>query len=130
MAQNVLNFFYDSLYFTPIELPEEAYDKKERTETQIEVVEQPSLPIASKQNPRIRLYPNPTQNIVNVEYANLPENSKLSVVNILGTAMESQMLGGSGRIELNTTSYVNGVYLARIESCGNSQLKSKFIILK
>ena len=126
MARNLLNFFFDSLYFTPGELPDVVYAKKEN--------EAPAFsksPAALKVSPpSIKVYPNPAQNLITIEYGSVPENSRLFIVSMIGEIMENKMLNGNGKVDVNTSSYQNGVYLARIETGAKALLKSKFIILK
>ena len=81
--------------------------------------------------PSIKLYPNPAQNSITIEYTDVSEASKLIVVDALGVLIETKNLGETaGKLNLNTTAYQNGIYLARIEAEGKALLKSKFIILK
>lgn len=130
MARNVLNFFYDSLYFTPPMLPDVEYAKKSDEEME---TSSPAAPLNERSFivPAIKLYPNPAQNKVTIEYSGINEISKLYVVNTLGMVLDVLNLGGTqGKIELNTTAYQNGIYLIRIEAEGRALAKDKFIILK
>ncbi len=80
--------------------------------------------------PVIKLYPNPAQNILTIEYNGLPENSKLYVLTIMGEIVDTRMVMGTGKTELTISAYQNGVYLARVEYEGSALVKSKFVILK
>lgn len=128
-ARNILNFFYDSAYFTPAYLPEVQYGKRENDEVTTPLVKQQEQTL--KEQPSIKLYPNPAQNVVTIEYAGLVEGDKLYVSNAIGILQEMKILSNSkGKVVINTSSYTNGIYLARIETEGDSSLKSKFIILR
>lgn len=56
-ARNVLNFFYDSAYFTPAYLPEMQYGKKGNDEVATPLVKQQEQTL--KEQSSIKLYPNP-----------------------------------------------------------------------
>lgn len=128
-ARNILNFFYDSAYFTPAYLPEVQYGKRENDEVNTPLVKQQEQTL--KEHPSIKLYPNPAQNVVIIEFAGLVEGGKLYISNAIGILQEMKILSNSkGKVVINTSGYTNGIYLARIETEGDSSLKSKFIILR
>ena len=79
----------------------------------------------------IKLYPNPGQNSITIEYSGVNENSKLYIIDVLGVMIETKTLTDeSGKLNINTSNYQNGIYLARIEADRKSLAKSKFIIQK
>ncbi len=128
-ARNLLNFFYDSTYFTPAYLPEEQFNKKGNDEANEPTVKQQAQIL--KEQPSIKLYPNPAQDAVTIEYTGVAEGSKLYVSNALGVLHEIQTINGEkGKVLINTSGYTNGIYLARVETEGDSHLKSKFLVLR
>lgn len=129
-ARNILNFFYDSLLFTPAMLPDVQYNKKgDDDEPNTTVKQMKQQPKAD--TPLMKLYPNPAQNTITIEYTSISEGSKLFVSSVLGIVYEEKPLNNSsGKIILNTSDYSNGLYLARIENQGKVLLKNKFIIQK
>jgi hypothetical protein len=129
LARSVLNFFYDSSYFTPPLLPEIEFGKRGNEDWKSSE-DAKLVPVKFLIAPTLKLYPNPAQDVFIVEYTGVAENSKLFIVSMTGEIVETRMAGGAGKIEVNTTAYQNGVYLARIESDGNSLLKGKFLVLK
>ena len=79
----------------------------------------------------IKLYPNPAQNDVTVEYNNILQNSQLFICDVLGNLIETKILNGlNGKLTLNTSGYQNGIYVARVEADGKFLFKDKFTILK
>ncbi|MBL7779113.1 MAG: T9SS type A sorting domain-containing protein [Chitinophagales bacterium] len=128
MARNALNFFYDSLYFTPAYLPEQQYNKK--GDDDINVAEATETKTA-KMHPTIKLYPNPANSTVTIEYKAISDNSKLFITDMLGVLYETKpLIGEQGKEIVNVSHYTNGVYLARIVTDEADLLKSKFVILK
>jgi hypothetical protein len=83
-AKNVLNFFYDSAYFTPAYLPEVQYGKKGEEE----VIKYEMLP---KKIGSIKLYPNPAQNTVTIAYEGIEERSTLYISDIFGVLKEVKL---------------------------------------
>ena len=68
---------------------------------------------------------------VTIEYSGLSEGSKLYVSDAIGVLREVQILSGAkGKMVINTGSYTNGIYVARVETEGDAPLKNKFVILK
>lgn len=129
IARSVMNFFYDSMYFTPPMLPDISFDKKGADEKKPEQI---IAPVVDKTPPPVlKLYPNPAQNAVIIEFADIADRSTLIVVNAFGQVMDVKLLEGTvGKLELNTSAYLNGIYLARIEMAENKAVKSKFVIQK
>ena len=128
--RNVLNFFYDSAYYTPPVLPEiESY--KKGNDEDVNIRQREEITERTKELPSIKLYPNPVKNAITIEYSGLSENDKLIVCNVLGTLYETKTLGtNNGKVVLNTSNYQNGIYLLRVEMDGKTLLKNRFIVLK
>ncbi|MBP6730964.1 MAG: T9SS type A sorting domain-containing protein [Chitinophagales bacterium] len=52
-------------------------------------------------------------------------------MNAIGVVVDVRLLAEiSNKLNINTTVYPNGIYLARIETGSKALLKNKFIILK
>ena len=84
-----------------------------------------------KHEPVLKLYPNPAQNSITIEYKAVAENSKLFFIDMLGSVIEVKELHeNGGKLSVNTSSFPNGIYLARLENSEYSSLMSKFIIQK
>lgn len=118
-ARNILNFFYDSTYYTPPVLPEiESY--KKGNDEDVNVRQREEITERTKELPTIKLYPNPAKNAITIEYSGLSENDKLIVCNVLGILYETKTLGtNNSKVVLNTSNYQNGIYLARGKWMGN-----------
>lgn len=130
MARGVLNFFYDSAYFTPAELPEIEFAKREVGETFIKNGASEAIP-PKDLRATLKFYPNPGQNSVTIEYGKLEGNCTLLVVNTLGMLVDEIILKDvTGKLTLNTVVYSNGIYLASIQNEDKTLVKDKFIILK
>lgn len=131
MAHNAVNFFYGGSYFVPPYLREETVDKKENEEEPLIKPETKVAQIRPATNPVVNLYPNPAQNQLTIEYGNIGNTAWLSIVDIMGKVVETRLLTDvNGKVQINTTLYQNGVYLARIETANSVLLKGKFVILK
>lgn len=128
-ARNLLNFFYDSLYFTPAYLPDEQFGKKgSEDEPNIWQAKQDAK---LKEQATMKLYPNPANSTVTIEYSGLDENSKLYVSDMLGVLREVKLLlNKQGKEVISLFSYTNGVYMARVVTEEDDILKSKFVVLK
>lgn len=128
MARNILNFFYDSVYFTPAYLPEQQFNKKGNEETTEPVAQQQQ---SKKEQPTVKLYPNPASNTITIEYKAVGKSSKLFITDALGVLYEMKELRGEqGKEIVNVSNYTNGIYLARIVTDDADLLKNKFVILK
>lgn len=127
-ARSVLNFFYDSAYFTPPMLPEVQYGKTDGSDA---IVYQPKAAEKQVAKPTVKIYPNPATNSVTVEYSGLEANANLLITNSLGQILEQQrVIETTGKLFLNTTDYQSGVYIIRINTGSEIAMKSKFIIYK
>ncbi len=126
IAQNILNFFYDSLYFIPAELPSEYSMKWSGTEpTQVEYVQKPVIA-----TPTLLIFPNPAQKEITLEYRNIQESSKIFITNSLGITVYEQIASATGRTEIDIHWFNNGIYWVRIGNTETSSVFGKFVILK
>jgi hypothetical protein len=65
----------------------------------------------------LKIYPNPTDGILKVEYASLKEQSNLSITNIVGKKVyENTVFEKEGLTELDISSYATGIYFLTIEN--------------
>ena len=69
------------------------------------------------------LYPNPAKNMLNID--GLESGSKVAVINMLGGVVEVRE-AWSRRVELDLSSYSNGVYFVRVIK-DNKSITYKFI---
>ncbi len=68
-------------------------------------------------NPEVNIFPNPTQNLTTVAFGEpLAREMELSVIDPLGRNISTrQLMSGSQRIELSTSSLADGVYLLKFQ---------------
>ncbi|MDD3079578.1 MAG: autotransporter-associated beta strand repeat-containing protein [Paludibacter sp.] len=69
-------------------------------------------------NPEIGsdVYPNPFRNTLNIKIDNAIDDLKISVYNLLGSEIYSQMYEGQTQIILNTEALPKGIYMLRLQS--------------
>lgn len=74
----------------------------------------------------INIYPNPTQNVLNIAVKNGELPDDYVIYNSLGQVMVSTNVNSDAQLQVNTSSYSNGIYFIRINK--GSQTKTvKFI---
>ena len=77
------------------------------------------------------VYPNPVSNQAKIQFVSgTPENITFKIYNLLGEEIESQLISSSkgvNTINLNTSSYAEGIYLYSINN-GNKVLTKRMII--
>ena len=61
----------------------------------------------------INIFPNPTKNILNVEYRHLLNSAKVSVYNVLGAKLKLDIQYLDNKAVINTSSLQNGVYFVK-----------------
>jgi len=83
--------------------------------------------IPAKQSAGLKVYPNPTQSIVNIEYINtINSNPKtISIFNVVGTRVYTGQLTKE-KASVNMVNFAKGIYIVQIEEGGN-KLTSKII---
>lgn len=74
----------------------------------------------------INIYPNPTQNVLNIAVQNgeLPDN--YTIYNSLGQVMVSTVINSESQLQVNTSSYSNGIYFIKINK-GTQTKTVKFV---
>jgi uncharacterized delta-60 repeat protein len=78
-------------------------------------------------NINVNAYPNPTSEILNIDFDNVPANASVEVYNMIGELVLKQSLTELNNI-INTTQLSNGLYHAKI--IGNNKLLSAQKIVK
>ena len=83
--------------------------------------------IPAKQNAGLKVYPNPTQSIVNIEYINTINSGPktISIFNVVGTRVYTGQLTKE-KASVNLANFAKGIYIVQIEEEGN-RLTSKII---
>ncbi|OIQ21713.1 MAG: hypothetical protein BM557_02635 [Flavobacterium sp. MedPE-SWcel] len=74
----------------------------------------------------INLYPNPTQDVLNIAIASNELPDSYVIYNNLGQTMVEVNVTSENNLKLNTSNYSNGIYFIRIEK-GNESKVLKFI---
>lgn len=132
-ARNMLNYFYDSTYFTQPHLPYDApvYVGKRGNEDEDHLIS----PEGKNDNPKdvfsLKIYPNPTRDFVTVEYDGFEENSKIELLDIFGRVVsEGKASESDTKVILDTRVLMNGMYLVKISSSAGLLDRGRFNILK
>lgn len=78
----------------------------------------------------IRAYPNPTQNILQIELAQISETMQLQVTDIGGKILQTTSVAqGTTQTEISTANLPNGTYLFRLQSHKGTMSTGKFIVI-
>lgn len=69
----------------------------------------------------VKIYPNPTNGVLNIMMPNnqLPDN--YTIYNSLGQIMDSVKVNSAAALSVNTSAYSNGIYFIKIEKDGQAQ---------
>lgn len=97
-----------SLYF-PAALPAGARNKNE----------------LSQENNYLKLYPNPTCEILQVDYSNF-NAGRYTIYNVFGTKFKSDKLDPSGKLIVNLAKYVDGIYLFCLQDQNGKLIENKY----
>jgi hypothetical protein len=83
--------------------------------------------VPAKQNISLKVYPNPTQSIVNIEYTNTITSSPktISIFSVVGTRVYTDKLTKE-KAYVNIANFSKGVYIVQIEE-GTNRLTTKII---
>jgi N-acetylneuraminic acid mutarotase len=83
-------------------------------------------------NINVNVYPNPTNGVVNITYANLSaENAQLVITDVLGrTLSQYNIIGKQGKLSIDESLLNSGVYFYRVNSNGVSLISGKLLIEK
>jgi hypothetical protein len=74
-----------------------------------------------------KMYPNPTNANVNLEFGTRLEEIQLKIFNIQGKLISENYYQTSSKITLNTEVFSSGVYLVKVEANGTSLIKKLLI---
>ena len=80
----------------------------------------------------ITLYPNPSRGIVNIKLTGFNDESKISVFNLNGVMVYSEVINNSSKLEiyqkqLNLSRFPKGIYLVRFGNNGSNLTKKVFL---
>jgi hypothetical protein len=78
-----------------------------------------------KQVNRFRVYPNPTNGVVNVELAESSISADIEIMDFYGRTIQSKQLKGQNLIEVDLSHCASGVYLIRIREFNVTRLLVK-----
>lgn len=77
-------------------------------------------------NKTIKIYPNPTHGVLNIELKDFSTTAKLTITDILGKTLYSQKIE-TNKTTISTSSYSKGIYFATVVD-GNKIGTQKFIV--
>jgi hypothetical protein len=75
----------------------------------------------------IKLYPNPTNSILNIDNSSNSQNVNICIVDVTGKILRSQFLSASESLQLNVSGLAQGLYLVEIKSDEGATVRKKFI---
>jgi hypothetical protein len=76
---------------------------------------------------RIKLFPNPVNSILNIDLTGF-ENADIRVVDIAGAVQFHQSEAAKKSMQLNVSSYREGIYLVQVKSVNGDSVYKKFIV--
>ena len=79
--------------------------------------------ISNKNNNLFTIYPNPSDNLLNITINKLDENTTISILNVLGEKITSQEMQ-SIDTQISTETLKSGMYFISIETPSNKMTKS------
>jgi len=84
------------------------------------------LPVKPTADAMVKVYPSPTNNVVNVSIddALVNTNSAISIVSMTGKVIESRTSKGSKIIQMNVSKLPAGTYIVRVEANGQTTNKT------
>ncbi|MBL0309600.1 MAG: T9SS type A sorting domain-containing protein [Bacteroidetes bacterium] len=131
-ARNLLNFFYDSTYFTPPYLPENAPGWSGKRGSEPDEVRKSVEPGKKfKTLPVLKIYPNPAKEFVIVEYEGFEEGGTVQVMDVYGRLLSViHTKAENEKVEINTSGFNSGIYLVSVMVDRTMKDKGKFNIVK
>ncbi len=77
----------------------------------------------------VSVYPNPSKDIITVEFSSVKEAKTCELYNVIGSKMESYTINGKQRLLIDLTNYSKGIYFLRINVDG-TMITKKIILTK
>jgi hypothetical protein len=68
----------------------------------------------------IKLYPNPANDVLNIDMGNGGGNISFTLTNIIGQVVDSQTLLSRGHTTINTKNFNSGIYFYNVSGSGNN----------
>jgi hypothetical protein len=87
---------------------------------------QNSLGIDDNTLSNFKLYPNPSNSILKLEFPSYVTEGKVTVFDVLGKEFIMKSFNTTNSLEINTSIWSQGIYLIKVQS-GNSSLTKQFI---
>jgi hypothetical protein len=83
--------------------------------------------VAQQQSQQIKVYPNPTSNILNIQYTDF-EKKQLSITNVLGR-IEKTLALQNENTSINMADFANGIYYLTLYDENKPIYTTKFVVL-
>lgn len=80
-------------------------------------------------NNGVTIYPNPAQNIINIEHSNI-DYVKASLYAVNGQLLTSQSVKGSEMMSMDLSAYQNGIYLLSLTDKNGQLIETKKVIIR
>ncbi len=78
-----------------------------------------------KQENNFRIYPNPTNGIIKVDFTDLSMSTEIDLIDSYGRIIKSNEMNGQNAVEFDLSNYVSGLYLIRINELNLTRLLIK-----
>ena len=85
-----------------------------------------------KENPaQINIYPNPTNNLVNIEFSGITAKSTINVYNLVGENIISKEIDPSftNLLQIDLSSYKSGIYFVTVDT-GKNIITKRVMLVK
>ncbi|MBL0309213.1 MAG: T9SS type A sorting domain-containing protein [Bacteroidetes bacterium] len=133
LARNLLNFFTDSSYFTPIRLPDEVLPfmgKRDMNESAQNPNPYVVKSLEQEDVPMLKIYPNPATEMVNIEMNPVCEGCTVEIIDVFGRLLLKEIIGEQYKITISTNEWATGMYLVKIIREGEKIKDGKFNVAK
>ncbi len=88
-----------------------------------------SLGLNDNLDSNVSVYPNPTTDVINIDFVNMENEYKLEIFNLLGQTVRFKNLDGRNN-SINISSLTAGVYFVKIKDLNNNEFITKKVIIK
>lgn len=80
-------------------------------------------------NSSVKLYPNPSENNLNIAIENIDSNAKINIVDAIGKSVSSSTIEGKDNVLVNVdlTNISNGIYFVKVNSGGNTSIQKLIV---